>query len=74
MHERERWASSVIEDHIYMVYAEGGEVSWAVEGRVEADDESDVACDEVTEDIFERTRDIRHGDFWYAGGKVGILW
>lgn len=51
--EGEWRAGAVVEDHVEVVDAEGGEVGWAIEFGVETDDEADVAVGEMGEDVLE---------------------
>lgn len=53
--------------------AEGGEISWGVEGRVEADDEADVPGDEVGQDVLEGAGNVCGRNVWETGWKIGVL-
>lgn len=53
-HEIERRTGAVIEYHVNVGDAEGGEVFGGIEVRIETDDEADVSGVEVLEDVAER--------------------
>jgi hypothetical protein len=71
--EGERRARAIFKYHVDVLDAQSGEIGWAVQLRVQANNETNVAGGEVDEDIFEWERQLGRANFGDGGGESVVL-
>lgn len=68
----ECWTGSILKDHIDVLDAKSCKVCWAVKLGVESNDQTNIAPDEMSEDVLEWLGYSGTLDFWYARWQSGI--
>jgi hypothetical protein len=71
--ECERGARAIFEYHIDVLDAQGGEIGWAVQLRVQTNNEANISGGEVDENVLEWEWKLGRANFGDGGGESVVL-